>query len=427
MEEKDTSLTQVKLELYEDVLHRIKSISSKSPRHQIRVHDEIRSSYKLFYTNSRYKNFPESRRIWEILRKVYTSLLDNDHAAFTAAFPEFNNAKPGDNLDRTLIAPSAIPRYGFGTLYLGYFDRDCAGMRKTLRAATIHVLKRDLAFQQQPMEGKDTSLSSADLALYGLMLQEIESLALLKNDKAWIDKRLHSAYTWADEDSKESKNVEAYIIWRVLGTVYESLSPTHNGLAHIERSKGYGRILELKYARPIVRSMIASDVVPGDGFGKSPAIMTHLTKGYAYIKATLDAAKKYADMRDEHNRPQTEAEAEAEAEFPGPTYDLAYSIDVTGKRSVPGALIGERGKSVVESSKILGVHIRFVRNLCRRGKDYILVEPELADLSKPKDTAKLQNAVNVIQRWMNRRPNKSLLEYLIKQKYPGSTNIMAAG
>ncbi|KAJ8067717.1 hypothetical protein OCU04_003322 [Sclerotinia nivalis] len=221
--------------------------------------------------------------------------------------------------------------------------------------------------------------------------------------------------------------------------------------------------------------MIASNVVPGDGFGKIPTIMTHLTKGYAYIKATLDATKQYADMRDEHNRLQAEAEAEAkaeaeaeaeveieakveaeieteievkieteieiktkieakveteaeaEAEFPGPTYDLAFSIDVTGKRSVPGALIGERGKSVVESSKILGVHVRFVRNLCRREKDYILVEPEHADLSKPKDTAKLQNAVNVIQRWMNRRPNKSLLEYLIKQKYPGSTNAMAAG
>ncbi|KAJ8067718.1 hypothetical protein OCU04_003323 [Sclerotinia nivalis] len=175
MEEKDTSLTQVKLDLYEDVLHRIKSISSKCPRQKTRVHDEFRSSYELFYTDSRYKNFPESRRIWEILRKVYTSLLDNDHAAFAAAFPEFNNAKPGDSLDRTIVAPSAIP---------GYFDRNCAGMQKTLHAATIHVLRRDLAFQQQPMEGKDTSLSSADLALYGLKLQEIESLALLKNDKA---------------------------------------------------------------------------------------------------------------------------------------------------------------------------------------------------------------------------------------------------
>lgn len=74
MEEDDTSLAEVDLNLYEAILHKIHNLAANTKHSIIWLDRNMYESYVYFEAHSKYQKEPECHLIWKVLEDTYKGL-----------------------------------------------------------------------------------------------------------------------------------------------------------------------------------------------------------------------------------------------------------------------------------------------------------------------------------------------------------------
>ncbi|KAI9649772.1 hypothetical protein NHQ30_002353 [Ciborinia camelliae] len=187
MDEDDTSLADVNLDIYEEFLHKIHNLASNLKRSIAWLDKDIYETYVYYDTSPRFQNEPESCLIWRVLHSTYKDLTGD------------NNLEDEELIEFKSHTPKVVPKIGdgFGKVrsVKAHIPRGYTYISAILQAAKQYELQRkfsnDLREQRQRMKER--------------YLEELAKKKLAHNQELRLSNEAHAGYT------QKLKAIEAII------------------------------------------------------------------------------------------------------------------------------------------------------------------------------------------------------------------------